>query len=189
MLTKNEFRAFREDFQKAVEGLEKKYNLSISLGDITYNDEKFTTRLTATDQRKIKTPEDIFHINAKLFPSVFKPDMYGKLFRGQDGKLYRLEAINPNARKNYCRVVCVADQKNYVCTPHFLGLPGVNYQKYEDMIDYILHRATEQTFLDFMGYDMRPVSREDVEEVISQMPEDVFDRLYMDFFHKQEVTL
>lgn len=61
MLTKNEFRSFREDFQKAVEGLEKKYNLSISLGDITYNDEKFTTRLTATDQRKIKTPEDIFH--------------------------------------------------------------------------------------------------------------------------------
>lgn len=178
MLTKNEFRAFREDFKKAVEGLEKKYNLSISLGGITYNNEKFTTRLTATDQRKIKTPEDIFHINAKLFPSVFKPDMYGKL--------YRLEAINPNARKNYCGVVCVTDQKNYVCAPHFLGLPGVNYQKYEDMIDYILNQATEQTFFNFMGYDMRPVSREDIEEVISQMPEDVFDRLYMDFFHKQE---
>ena len=49
------------------------------------------------------------------------------------------------------------------------------------MIEYILHQATEQDFLDFMGYDQRPVDRKDVEEVLAQMPESEFQKLYREF--------
>ena len=41
--------------------------------------------------------------------------------------------------------------------------------------------ATEQTFQDFMGYDMKPVDRSDIEEVIMQMPDDLFHAFCKNF--------
>ncbi|MFR3808997.1 MAG: hypothetical protein ACLTX3_08610 [Lachnospiraceae bacterium] len=49
------------------------------------------------------------------------------------------------------------------------------------MIQYILHDATEQTFQDFMGYDIKPVDRSDIEEVIMQMPDDLFHAFCKNF--------
>lgn len=96
-----------------------------------------------------------------------------------DGGLFRLVGLRPNARKNIFTVLRLEDGKQYVCDPFFLKLEKDD--PYEKMIEYILHQATEQDFLDFMGYDQRPVDRKDVEEVLAQMPESEFQKLYREF--------
>lgn len=95
------------------------------------------------------------------------------------GGLFRLVGLRPNARKNIFTVLHLEDGKQYVCDPFFLKLEKDD--PYEKMIEYILHQATEQDFLDFMGYDQRPVDRKDVEEVLAQMPESEFQKLYREF--------
>lgn len=46
---KEEFVEFREDFKKAVEELEHKYDVSISLEEITYVDNMYTASMTMKD--------------------------------------------------------------------------------------------------------------------------------------------
>jgi hypothetical protein len=48
MFTKPELKEFRVDFQDAVKGLEKKYNVKIELGSISFGETEFHTKLTAT---------------------------------------------------------------------------------------------------------------------------------------------
>lgn len=87
--------------------------------------------------------------------------------------------LRANARKNIFVVTKLPDEKTqYVCG---LDLLHIRNNMYEKMIQYILHDATEQTFQDFMGYDMKPVDRSDVEEVIMQMPDDVFHEFCKNF--------
>ena len=76
-------------------------------------------------------------------------------------------------------VTKLPDEKTqYVCG---LELLHIQNNMYEKMIQYILHDATEQTFQDFMGYDIKPVDRSDVEEVIMQMPDDMFHAFCKNF--------
>jgi hypothetical protein len=50
---------FREDFDKAVEKLEKKYGMSIELGNIRFNGTELRSKLTAT----VGTPRKQHNIN------------------------------------------------------------------------------------------------------------------------------
>lgn len=179
MSTQN-LRLFREDFTNEMKKLEEKYHITIKLGDIRYSEEDFTAKLTATNQTAVKTPKEQFEEDAKYFRDFgVMPNMYGKIFRGMDSGLFRLVGLRPNARKNIFTVLRLEDGKQYVCDPFFLKLEKDD--PYEKMIEYILHQATEQDFLDFMGYDQRPVDRKDVEEVLAQMPESEFQKLYREF--------
>lgn len=179
MSTQN-LRLFREDFANEMKKLEEKYHISIKLGNIRYSEEDFTAKLTATNQTSVKSPKEQFEEESKYFRGLgVMPNMYGKLFRGIDGGLFRLVGLRTNARKNIFTIQRLEDGKQYVCDGFFLKLEKEN--SYEKMIDYILHQATEQDFLDFMGYDQRPVDRKDVEEVLAQMPESEFHKLYCEF--------
>lgn len=179
MSTQN-LRLFREDFTNEMKKLEEKYHITIKLGNIRYSEEDFTAKLTATNQPAVKTPKEQFEEDAKYFRGFgVMPNMYGKIFRGIDGGLFRLVGLRPNARKNIFTVLRLEDGKQYVCDPFFFKLEKDD--PYEKMIEYILHQATEQDFLDFMGYDQRPVDRKDVEEVLAQMPESEFQKLYREF--------
>ncbi len=95
MLTREQFKAFRKDFEDAVVALEQKYSFTLRLGKITYSDTEFRTPLTATKVIEGKTPEQVqFEEHAALFG--LKPEDFGKTFT-VDGKEYRLIGLRPSA--------------------------------------------------------------------------------------------
>lgn len=51
----------------------------------------------------------------------------------------------------------------------------------EMMIEFLLHKATDEQIEEFFGYAPHGFSREDIQDNLSQMPDDVFDELVKEF--------
>lgn len=49
------------------------------------------------------------------------------------------------------------------------------------MIDFLLNKANNEQIEEFFGYAPHGSSREDIEDNLSQMPDDVFDELVNEF--------
>lgn len=49
------------------------------------------------------------------------------------------------------------------------------------MIDFLLNKANDEQIEEFFGYAPHGFSREDIENILSQMPDDVFDELAKEF--------
>lgn len=89
------FTKFRQDFVSAVADLEKKYNIDISIGNITYDDISFHTKMKCTlntvDVQKLEFEKYCgmhgFTKTDYLRPFIFK------------GENYILTGFNPNASK------------------------------------------------------------------------------------------
>lgn len=116
------FKAFRNDFFEAVKDLEKKYGVKISMGNISYDEFSFTTKLTVVngaseqDAEKAKFNSDVVIYSAYGVTS----DDYRKAFKLRDGKTYYLVGFKTRARKNPC---IIEDEKGtkYTCSLQALG--------------------------------------------------------------------
>lgn len=51
----------------------------------------------------------------------------------------------------------------------------------EMMIDFLLHEANDEQIEEFFGYAPHGFSRGDIEDNLSQIPDDVFDELVKEF--------
>lgn len=51
----------------------------------------------------------------------------------------------------------------------------------EMMIDFLLNKANDEQIEEFFGYAPHEFSREDIEDNLSQMPDNVFDELVKEF--------
>lgn len=51
----------------------------------------------------------------------------------------------------------------------------------EMMIDFILHEASEKQIEAFFGFNPHGFTKEEVEDVLAQMPDDVFDESAKEF--------
>lgn len=51
----------------------------------------------------------------------------------------------------------------------------------EMMIEFLLHEATDEQIEEFFGYASHGFSKEEIEDNLSQMPDDVFDELVSEF--------
>ena len=51
----------------------------------------------------------------------------------------------------------------------------------EMMIDFLLNKANDEQIEEFFGYVPHGFSRKDIENNLSQMPDDVFDELVKEF--------
>ena len=49
------------------------------------------------------------------------------------------------------------------------------------MIDFLLHEANDEQIEEFFGYAPHGFSKEDIEDNLSQMPDDIFDNLVKEF--------
>lgn len=49
------------------------------------------------------------------------------------------------------------------------------------MIEFLLHEATDEQIEDFFGYAPHGFNREEIEDNLSRMPDDVFDELVKEF--------
>ena len=111
-MTKNELKSFRTDFTVAVSALEKRFGVKIELGNISYNQTSFTTRLTCTNLAENGEKAG----NAEMF-NMYKT-LYGlkanlgDSYKDYKGLTYTIMDINPR-RTKYPLVVKCSDGKRY----------------------------------------------------------------------------
>ncbi len=103
--------AFREDFNRVVLELQDKYDVTISLGSITYWEERFSAKLTVKNGRD---PEEI--ARADFDAGVWKyahlglsQGMYKRMFIGVDGRRYAIVGFNTKATRYPLEIVQVSD--------------------------------------------------------------------------------
>ncbi|MBP3878352.1 MAG: Fic family protein [Lachnospiraceae bacterium] len=108
--------------EKAMLSLQEKYDVTISLGRITYGDERFSARVTVVNGRD---PEIV--ARNKFDADVWKyehlgllPGMYNRIFRGEDGKLYAIQGFNTKAKKWPIITKRVSDGESRVCNERFI---------------------------------------------------------------------
>ena len=118
-MTKVMLKKFRDDFAQAVKSLEKEYDVSISLGSITYSDMDFTSKIIVKStsegakHEKVENKKKEFTACAAMFG--FKPEDYNREFTLQ-GKVFKLIGFNLNCRKNVCSIMEVATEKMFKCS-------------------------------------------------------------------------
>ena len=103
---------FRVDFNEFKELLEEKYGLKINIGNISFNDYGFTTKMTC-----MATSGDILddrknEWNRECRKIGLKEEDFGKVF--ELGESYEIVGIRPRARKNNIIVVRKDNGKEYV---------------------------------------------------------------------------
>ena len=115
-INKKTLKQFRTEFAETVKDLESKFGLVLSIGNISYNSDQFTTKLTCTavgDLSEGKSREEAqFKANAPKFG--FQPEDYNKEVTIH-GETFRFVGFKPNARKNTCVILDVSKDKKYVC--------------------------------------------------------------------------
>ena len=121
-MTNANFKAFREDFKAAVAALEKKYEVTLTIGSISYTENYFSTKLTGVTGASAEEPErNEFERNVRAVGicGLTKKD-YGRKFVTPRGT-FALVGIRPRAHK---APLLVRDEKGkqYACAPSFLGL-------------------------------------------------------------------
>jgi|WetSurSiteA1Bulk_404760.scaffolds.fasta_scaffold00214_17 hypothetical protein len=113
MITRNELKIFRKDFESAVESLENKYGVKIELGAISYGEDSFhgkmtCTKVNANGEKKVDTKffelyKSVYGLKANIGDSYTdykgvtyviydvdpKKPKYPVLLRGSDGKTYK----------------------------------------------------------------------------------------------------
>ena len=103
--------AFRKDFKKAVEELEKKYDVTISLGSITYEEDRFSSRMSVKNG---SDPDDVarmdFDADAWKYAHLgIQRGMYKRIFVGLTGQRYAIVGINTRAKKYPLEIISVSD--------------------------------------------------------------------------------
>jgi len=113
---------FRKDFEQAMVALQEKYQISISLGVITYYADRFTARLSVYNSQD---EEDIaiakFDANVWKFRDLgLEPGMYKRIFIGRDGERYALIGLNARATKNHLDIIHLDTGTRYSAGKGFL---------------------------------------------------------------------
>lgn len=103
------------DFDKAVNDLEKKYGVTISLGKITYEKDRFYTKMMVNNsQDPEKIAEQNFDAEVWKYDDIgLKPGMYRQMFLSPSGEKFAILGFDPNARKYPLRVVRFAAGKYF----------------------------------------------------------------------------
>ena len=114
--------AFRKDFNMAVLSLQEKYDVTISMGRITYGDERFSARVTVINGRD---PEEVarnsFDADVWKYEHLgLRPGMYNRIFRAEDGKLYAIQGFNNRAKKWPIKTIRISDGEQRVCNERFI---------------------------------------------------------------------
>lgn len=121
-INKNTLSAFRADFNRAMQELEEKYDVTVSLGKITYYKERFTGKLTVINGLDPEeAARNAFDADVLRFEDLgLRPGMYNRVFLGVDGKRYAVRGFNTRARKWPIRILRVSDGEERVCNGGFI---------------------------------------------------------------------
>lgn len=114
--------AFRDDFEKMVQSLQEKYDVTISLGRITYGDEQFSAKVTVVNGRDPETvARNKFDADVWKYERLgLRRGMYNRIFRAEDDKLYAIQGFNLRAKKWPIITKRVSDGEPRICNERFI---------------------------------------------------------------------
>lgn len=106
-----EFSNFRSDFAIAIKHLEKKYELKMDLGNISYSESQFTVKLTvdSTSKKALGGAKSVneknWNKNAPYYG--FSKDDFGKTFT-KNGRTFTITGWN--SRSNKYKIILTSDR-------------------------------------------------------------------------------
>ena len=111
---------FRRDFMEAMKPLQDKYDVTISIGRITYEKERFSAKLSVNNSRERSIiEENAFNADVWRYEHLgLKEGMYNRMFIGIDGKKYVLKGFHTRAAK-YPLIVFDYQNENTIRVPEF----------------------------------------------------------------------
>ena len=121
------FKSFRTDFQKAVSELGKKYNISLKIAGIRYNDANFTAKLECNVIGK-DTQEQATY---KLFQDAHNLPLLGATFVSHGEKF---QIVGMNTRRGRYPILCssLLDGRSFKFSEESVRLLcGVKEKKYK----------------------------------------------------------
>lgn len=121
-INNNNLDAFRNDFNIAMKALQDKYDVTISLGKITYGDERFSAKVTVVNGNDSEiAARNEFDADVWRYSHLgLRPGMYNRIFRGADGNLYAIQGFNTRAKKRPFKSKSVSDGKLWSCSEGFI---------------------------------------------------------------------
>lgn len=121
-INSNNLDAFRADFKQAMQALQEKYDVTISLGRITYTQERFSGKLTVTNgQDPEEAARNAFYADVWKYDYLgLRPGMYNRVFIGKDGKRYAIQGFNTRARKWPIKMKRISDGESRACNDRFI---------------------------------------------------------------------
>lgn len=138
-ITDHNLDLFEADFKEAVKDLEKKYDVTISLGKITYDENQFYTKMTVDNsQDPDLIAEHNFDSEVWKYADIgLKRGMYRQLFLNRYGEKFAILGFIPNAKKYPLHVVRFSDGSHYKVSKSFIKeiLPGKYYENQKDNRD------------------------------------------------------
>lgn len=117
--TNTEFANFRRDLEEATKELQRKYQVKIKAGSISYSDLSFDLKLKVT---KDEEGLDVEKINFEKYCELygFTKNDYGRTFT-ISGNDYELYGFNPRAKSQPCLIRDCRTGKTYKCDTTYLS--------------------------------------------------------------------
>lgn len=114
--------AFRVDFMMAVAELQEKYDVTISLGPISYTENQFTTKMTVDNGRdRTEIERANFDMNVWKYRHLgLEPGMYGRVFVANDGRKYAILGFNTKAPKYPLIIMCTSTNERCRAPERFI---------------------------------------------------------------------
>ena len=102
-ITKSNLKIFRQDFKNTVESLQKEYEVTIDMKNITYGTTDFHFKVEVTNGDRAEAERNKFIATLKRnswkYPALNK-DSYGKVITiGYNKDAYRIVGIKPRAQR------------------------------------------------------------------------------------------
>ena len=122
IINSNNLDAFRNDFKKAMADLQEKYDVTISLGNITFEEERFSAKVTVVNgQDPEQVERNNFDADVWRYSHLgLQPGMYHRIFRGTDNQLYAIRGFNTKAKKHPIKILRISDSTRRICGESFI---------------------------------------------------------------------
>jgi len=122
---------FGNDLRDALAPLEDKYGVTIRFGNISYTEERFTTKLTITNGQNIEDVErSSFDADVWKFGHLgLERGMFNRIFLTPDGQKLAIRGFNTRSTKYPIIALRISDGQRLRCAPdHIAQLTDEYYQ-------------------------------------------------------------
>lgn len=122
---------FGNDLRDALAPLEDKYGVTIRFGNISYTEERFTTKLTVTNGQNIEDVErSSFDADVWKFGHLgLERGMFNRIFLTPDGQKMAIRGFNTRSPKYPIIALRISDGQRLRCAPdHIAQLTDEYYQ-------------------------------------------------------------
>ena len=114
--------SFIKDFNSAMADLQDKYDVTISLGKVSYDSDEFTTKLSVKNgQNPLEIAKADFDRDVWKYRHLgLEPGMYGRIFLGNDGMRYAVLGFNTRASKYPIHTLQLDSHTKMRCSEHLI---------------------------------------------------------------------